>query len=499
MTELTQTNPFEALLQITTELNDLHDTHMLFEKVLDIAMDTIQAERGFIVLRIPDKGTEFEIVTARKISKETISDKTEISTSTVTRVLDEGDSVLTYDAVTDSRFAGAESVQLQQIRSIACVPLGFDESIIGAIYMDNRSNAGRFDEANLDFLKAFARQAAIAVKNAQLYEDLQQENKELREHVYNRSLFPEMIGQSTKINDLLETINNIADSEATVLIEGESGTGKELVAKAIHEHSRRSKKPFIPIFCGSLSESLLESELFGHKKGAFTGATENKAGLFEEAHGGSLFLDEIGEISTAMQVKLLRVLQEGETKRVGDNRIQKVDVRIIAATNKNITDLAKNGEFREDLYYRLNVIKITMPALRERKEDIPLLAAHFLKLYSEKNKKYLKGIDAKAQRQLSRHKWPGNIRELENTIERAVILARDQYITEADLQLSASAEESVTETGVSLKEFQKNYVLRTLRAYNGNRTKCAEELKVSRRWLQYQLKDWGIEDEHSGL
>jgi Nif-specific regulatory protein len=499
MTELTQKNPFEALLQISTELNDLHDSHLLLDKVLDIAMETIQAERGFIVLRLPEKQKDFEVVTARKISKETISDTSEISTSTVKRVLDEGKSVLTYDAITDSRFTGADSIQLQQIRSIACVPLGSEDSIIGAIYMDNRSNAGRFDEANLDFLKAFSHQAAIAVKNAQLYEGLQKENRQLREQVYSRNQFPEMIGDSKKMNDLLETINSIADSEATVLIEGESGTGKELVAKAIHAHSRRSEKPFIPIFCGSLSESLLESELFGHKKGAFTGATENKPGLFEDAHGGSLFLDEIGEISAAMQVKLLRVLQEGETKRVGDNRIQRIDVRIIAATNKNMSKLVNSGEFREDLYYRLNVIKMTMPPLRERKEDIPLLARHFLKIYSEKNKKYLKGIDAKAKQHLVRHKWPGNIRELENTIERAVIMAKDQYIKEADLQLTTSPEESVTETGGSLKEFQKNYVLKILRACQGNRTKCAEELKVSRRWLQYQLKDWGIEDEHSGL
>ncbi len=363
--------------------------------------------------------------------------------------------------------------------------------------MDNRSGVGKFTQESIDFLEAFAQQAAVAIANARLYESLHSENIKLRKQIEERVLFPEIIGRSPKIQDIFDMVRNVAASEATVLIGGESGTGKELIAKAIHANSTRKDMPFVPVFCGSLTETLLESELFGHKRGSFTGATENKPGLFEEANGGTFFLDEIGDISKNIQTKLLRVLQEGEVKRVGENVTHKIDVRIIAATNKDLWDMVQKGEFREDLYYRLNVINITMPPLRERTDDIMLLADHFLHVYAERNKKHLTGLSEGAKKALLNYSWPGNIRELENTIERAVIMARSHLIEEHDLRLQKREEK--LEIGMSLKEIEKMAVLKTLESVNGNRTKAAEKLGVSRRWLQYQLKEWGEIDGNSGV
>jgi len=490
-------NPYEALFQISIELNSMHEIMEILEKIMDIAMETLEAERGFILLHKGEKKKNFEPVTARQISKESITDLTNMSSSVVNRVLENGETILTYDAVEDQRFANAKSIQLQKIHSILCAPMTNNGSVIGAIYMDNRSNVGNFNEESRDFLIAFSRQASTAIENARLYEKLHSENDKLREQMKHQSSFPEIIGKSKKIREVFDLVRSVADSEATILIEGSSGTGKELIARAIHNNSGRKDKPFIPVFCGSLSETLLESELFGHKKGSFTGATSDKPGLFEEANGGTFFLDELGEISKNIQTKLLRVLQEGEIKRVGDNKIQKIDVRIIAASNKRIWDLVNEGEFREDLYYRLNVINIVIPELKERWEDIPLLAQHFLKMYCDKNKKYLKGISKDAMTVLQEYHWPGNIRELENTIERAVILAKETEIQPSDLQIQNKQE--IIEVGMKLKDIEKRIVLKTLESSNNNRTKAAEVLGVSRRWLQYQLKEWGIVDNDSGV
>jgi len=497
MNDVILKNPFDALLQISIELNSMHDIMEILEKVMDIAVETLEAERGFILLRSSDSKKNFEPVIARQISKETITDITNMSKSVVNEVISTGKTTLSYDAVEDQRFANANSIQLQKIHSILCVPMKMNGEVTGAIYMDNRSNVGNFTDESRDFLKAISKQAAIAIENAMLYEKLFSENTRLREQMNQQISFPEIIGKSKKIREVFDVVGSVADSEATVLIEGASGTGKELIAQAIHNNSSRKDKPFIAVFCGSLSESLLESELFGHKKGAFTGATVDKPGLFEEADGGTFFLDEIGDISKNIQTKLLRVLQEVEIKRVGDNKIHKIDVRIVAATNKNVWDLVQSDEFREDLYYRLNVIKIVMPELKERWEDIPLLAQHFLKIFSDKNKKYLKGFSKEAMNILQNYPWPGNIRELENTIERAVILSKETEIQANDLQIQKKQE--VIEVGMKLKDIERRIVLKTLDSYSGNRTKAAEILGVSRRWLQYQLKEWGILENGSGL
>ncbi len=489
---MAEKNLFDAFLKISEAFNAIQDSRLLLERVMDLAMETLGAERGFILLRGGESEEAIEVVTARNISRQSIASIQEISSSAVNRVLQKGEPVLTVDAQTDRRFMGAESVVLQKIRSIICVPLWRDGELIGAIYMDSRVGEVEFDRDSLQFLEALARQIVVALENARQFQSLKSENLRLKKQIPLQQMFPEIIGRSPAIVRIFELIRDVADTNATVLIEGESGTGKELVARALHYHSSRRDKPFMPIFCGSLSENLLESELFGHRKGAFTGAIENKKGLFEEADGGTVFLDEIADISKNIQTKLLRVIQEGEVKRVGDNVIRRVDVRLIAATNKDLWEEVQAGHFREDLYYRLNVINIKMPPLRERVEDIPLLAEHFLRRFARKNRKEIGGFTPQAMNLLQEYHWPGNIRELENAIERAVILARGKEIT-PDL-FSFRKSPNVIMPGQTLKEIEKQAVLQTLEMTGYNRTRTAEILGVSRRWLQYQLKKWGMVD-----
>jgi two-component system, NtrC family, response regulator HydG len=327
---------------------------------------------------------------------------------------------------------------------------------------------------------------------------LRTENLVLKERVGDRFDFSRIIGRSPKMKTLLDTLAMVAPSDATVLIMGESGTGKEVAANAIHHNSPRSGQPFVKVSCAALPEALLESELFGHERGAFTGAVSRREGRFQLAHRGTIFLDEVGEMSPALQTKLLRVLQEKEFEPLGSARTIKVDIRVIAATNKDLAKEVKEGRFREDLYYRLNVVPITMPPLRERKEDISLLADHFLTFFREKNRKPLKGLSDKALDLLVRYDWPGNIRELENCIERAVIMARDEVIVPSDFppQIQLSGEGDKKDVGIfygmSLAEMEKELIVKTLAETGGNRTRAAEVLGINRRTLQNKLKEYGI-------
>ena len=339
----------------------------------------------------------------------------------------------------------------------------------------------------------------ILVKKTLKYRRLEQENKYLRERIDDRFDFSEIIGRSPAMKRVFETVSLVAPTQATALITGESGTGKELIANAIHQNSPRKDNAFIKINCAALTETLLESELFGHEKGSFTGAHGRKKGRFQMAHQGSIFLDEIGEMSLGTQAKILRVLQEQEFELVGGTTPIKVDVRVIAATNRVLeTDIA-SGRFREDLYYRLNVVQIEIPSLYKRREDIPLLAERFLKQYSERNHRFVKGFSPHAIDMLMRHPWLGNVRELENVVERAVILARSEVITPGDFpekvrQASEEpeSEDSAAKVGKTLKEVEKGMILRTLEHTGGNRTHTAKMLGISRRTLQLKLKDYGV-------
>ncbi|MFQ5772577.1 MAG: sigma-54 interaction domain-containing protein [bacterium] len=466
----------QALSEIAQVINSIQEIAPLLEKVLEIAMETLSAERGFVLLKSSSTPQGFEVKSSRNFSENQINDITCISTSVVQEVLGSGKPILLFETQKDPKYRDAESIVIQKIQSIACVPLTIKNRQIGAIYLDSQTKRSRFTRESLPFLNAFVNQAAIAIENAQLYQTLREENRRLREEVKRFHGFDEIIGQCPKMRDVFDVMMRVLDSDVSVLIEGESGTGKELVARAIHYNGHRKDKPFMALFCGSLPDNLLESELFGHKKGAFTGAITDKKGLFETADGGTFFLDEIGDLSLPIQTNLLRVLQEGEIRRVGENQIRKVDVRIISATNKVLYELVKQGLFREDLYYRLNTICIKLPPLRERKSDIPLLAHHFLDKFAVKKKEKIKGFDKKALEVLISHSWPGNVRELENTIERAVVMARSKFIKQENLQIPQGETIDLIESGLPLREVEKRLVSKTLQEQHGNISETARML-----------------------
>jgi len=339
----------------------------------------------------------------------------------------------------------------------------------------------------------------ILIEKALEHYHLREENLVLKERLGDRFDFSRIIGRSPRMKEFFETLSLVAPTGATVLILGESGTGKELVANSIHQNSPRASQPFIKVSCAALPETLLESELFGHEKGAFTGAIARREGRFQLAHRGTIFLDEVGEMNAATQTKILRVLQEREFEPLGGSRTIKADVRVIAATNKDLEKEVKEGRFREDLFYRLNVVALFIPPLRDRKEDVPALATHFFALYREKNKKALREISGKAMDLLMRYDWPGNIRELENCIERAVIMARGEVIAPADLPpalqvLSRGKEDLGIQfpSGANLQEVERALILKTLEDTDGNRSRAAEILGINRRTLQNKLKEYGI-------
>ena len=335
----------------------------------------------------------------------------------------------------------------------------------------------------------------IAIGRATEHNRLKKENRYLRNRLDEKFNRQNLIGQSYPMVKLLETVAQVAPTEANVLISGESGTGKELIANAIHFNSMRAETVFIKINCSALTETLLESELFGHEKGAFTGAERRREGKFLQAHGGSLFLDEVSEMSKAMQVKLLRVLQERELTRVGGAEVIKVDVRVIAASNKNLKEEVQNGNFREDLFYRLNVVSLNVPPLRERKEDIPILAQHFLELFAGRNKKTIKAFTPRAMEKLLIYHWPGNIRELMNAVERSVVLSRTDYLDADDMTLvmekshevSGIAEQGEAIRNLSLESMEKKNILAVLADCRGNKSETARRLGITRKTLRAKL------------
>ncbi len=356
---------------------------------------------------------------------------------------------------------------------------------------------GAFDYITKPFEKEEIR---IVASKAIAYGMLRKENMYLREEIGKRYSFDEFIGNSQKMREVYAQVGQVASTNSTVLITGESGTGKELLARSIHHGSPRASGPFIAINCASIPDTLLESELFGFERGAFTGADRTKPGKLERAHRGSLFLDEIGEMSPPIQAKLLRVLQERSFERLGSTKTVEVDIRLIAATNKNLRDLVEKGKFREDLYYRLNVFPINIPPLRERAEDIPLLALHFLERYSAEMNKNVKGIAPGAMDILLSYPWHGNVRELQNVLERAVILCRDGEIAPKDINLCHSEEIDILQklkmlippSGISFEEIQKNLIIAALEITGHNQVKAAHLLHISRNTLRYRLEKYGI-------
>ena len=406
-------------------------------------------------------------------------------------------------------------------KSMIAVPLKTKESTIGVMEVINKQK-GRFDEQDLDFLLTLSPIIAMALENAMIYasldtayRDLQRidKNKDaliketknqvalLRKEVERSYRFDQIIGRSDPMMEVFKLCNRVIDSEITVLIHGETGTGKELIAKTIHFNGPRKEKPFVTQNCGGMPDTLLYSELFGHTKGAFTGAMSDKKGLFELGHNGTVFLDEVADMSPAMQVSLMRVLQEGEFKPLGSEQIKKVDVRLISASNKDLEIEVKAGRFREDLFYRLNVFVIQLPSLRERSEDIPALATHFIKKINAKTKSAVKGLTPQALQRLTGYDFPGNVRELENEIERAMVMTgKNRFIDAGELSTkftsALNSAQSVIELQGSLKEtieaMEKSIIPQILTKHGGNRTRAAKELGLSRYGLLKKIQRYGL-------
>jgi two-component system response regulator HydG len=340
----------------------------------------------------------------------------------------------------------------------------------------------------------------LTIERAMEHVRLKEENRILRENLGKHFDMQNIIGRSPAMLSLLETVAHVASSEATVMITGESGTGKELIAGVIHYNSPRKDGPLVKINCAAITETLLESELFGHEKGSFTGADRRKEGRFYQANKGSIFLDEVSEMPLAMQVKLLRVLQERELTRVGGEKVIPVDVRVIAATNKDLEELKNEGAFREDLYYRLNVVRLEIPPLRERRDDIPLLARHFLEMFADKNNKEIKGFTPGAMDRLIRYDWPGNVRELMNAVERGVVLARTEYLDDQDFAMIQTPLQQTAEPtfyvdhSMPLEAVEKAAILRMLESVDGNKSETARRLGITRKTLHKKLKKYGVMD-----
>jgi Nif-specific regulatory protein len=489
----TSKDNFNTLFEITRTINSILEPNELLEKVLEIAMTHLSAERGFVMLADDKSENGYTVVTVKNFNSKKASDEFAASSSVVTSVLQSGEAVLTFDAMTDERFESSVSIMAQKILSIICIPLRAGERIGGAVYLDSSKSRKAFTEDALKFLTVFGSLAAIAIENAQRISILESQNTRLKNEVDVSHLFSNIIGKSEKWRKVLEISQRVLDVDAAVLITGESGTGKELIARAIHENGTRKGQSFVAVNSSALPESLMESELFGHVRGSFTGASSDKKGLVEVANGGTLFLDEIGELPLTLQAKILRLLQEKEYRRVGDTVNRKANIRVIAATNKDLKDESKAGRFREDLFFRLNVVGIHLPPLRERRDDIPVLADHFVKKAAENYKRPVSGVAPDAMQLLLANTWQGNVREFQNVIERAVVLCRGTQLTKDDFLFNSSDQSALQKNAVTLADFERQLIETTLNEMKGNRTRTAEKLGVSLRWLQYRIKEWGNE------
>jgi Nif-specific regulatory protein len=488
-----------ALMKVSTTINAIRGVEELQKTLLELLFEVVPAERGAILLT--DAGSQedaSEFASVFGLDRRGEPDESiKVSRTVTKRVLQHGESLLTNNLADATDLESADSLITERPRSILCVPLIMLERTLGVIYLDTRDPESVFDKDHLQLVSAISAITAVAIENARHIEWLVSENQRL---IADFNVEHNMVGESQAMRDVLQFISKVAPTDSTVLLAGESGTGKELVARAIHQNSKRADKPFMAVNCAALAESLLESELFGHEKGSFTGALALKKGRLEIADGGTVFLDEIGELSLTLQVKLLRVLQERDFERVGGTRTLKVDIRLITATNKNLEDAVEAGTFRQDLYYRLNVVGLQMPPLRERQEDIPLLANYFAAKYAEKCNRRITGISAEAQARLLGYDWPGNVRELENAIERAVVLGSTDRILLEDLPESVlESEPAATAPGTKYHEAvaqtKKQIILNAMQQAKGSYTEAAKLLGVHPNYLHRLIRNLNLKEE----
>ena len=529
------------LVEITKRLASEHDVERLLERITESAVDLSGAERGFVLVT-----NEQGALSPRAVRDAAHPDDPHVafSRSIAEAVLIDGEPLVTVDARSDGRVSDFLSVHNLMLQSVACLPIRDASGTRGVLYVEHRVRKGRFGPSDVELLLALADQAAIALGNATTFAKLEAQaerltklNEELaaaRESIEKlldartseldetrkelsrtreamRSTYDRqgIVGRSDAIRKVLSVIDRVRDTSVPVVIHGESGTGKELVARAIHFGSERSRRPFVALNCAAVPENLLESELFGHRKGSFTGADRDRPGVFVQASGGTLFLDEIGDMPAKMQVELLRVLQDGKVRAIGSDEDVSVDVRIVSASNKLLTDLVKRGLFREDLFYRLNVVELNLPALRQRREDIPLLADHFLARIAKKDEAPQKRLTREALRRLSDHPLPGNVRQLEHVLVNACVMTDGETIDAEDLTLLGPMEGTPTQKTETpstpppaveappsneeeWKALEKRKILDALEACAWNRVKAAQELEMPRRTFYRRLKEYGI-------
>jgi Nif-specific regulatory protein len=498
----------ELLSDISKALAESLDLEETLTSILKSFDTHLKLRRGTITLLDPETET-INVRLAHGLSKKSQSMASyKVGEGITGLVVQSGKEIIVPDISKDPRFLHkTRSRKQEKGKQIAffCVPVKLEGKTIGAMSVDKQADPKNDFDANVRLLNVIATMVAQAVKLNKLVKSdskqLREENVRLRRELKSHFNIHNMVGTSNAMKEVYRLIEQVSNSNATVLLRGESGTGKDLVAHAIHYNSLRGEKPFIKVNCTALPDTLLESELFGHEKGAFTGASERKLGRFERAHGGTIFLDEIGDFSLNLQVKLLRVIQFKEFERVGGLETIKTNVRIVVATHKNLEEQIKEGLFREDLYYRINVFPIYMPPLRDRKDDIMLLADYFLEKIAAENNKDISRISTPAIEMLTRYHWPGNIRELENCIERAVLLCNDDVIRSEHLPPSlqmikkdeAVAQRSLTEI---IENKERELIVDALKKFDGKQRKTARELRISERVLGYKIKKYNIHPKY---
>jgi Nif-specific regulatory protein len=485
----------KALLAICADIAAIGSPEILQRRLLESIIDVIPADTGAVLLL--NDGSADEFGSTLGWSRHCGANETvHVSRSVVLRVAREQTALLSNDVCRNGDPVN-ESLARRNVQSVLAAPIRAMNRMMGVIYLEALDPKVRFDDSHLQFMMGVAGIAGIAIVNARQVEWLQNENRRLNAEMNVQN---NMVGESPRMLELCRVITKVASTDATVLLLGESGTGKELAARAIHSNSSRAQKPFVALNCAALTEALMESELFGHEKGAFTGAFAQKQGKIEIAEGGTLFLDEIGELARSLQAKLLRVLQEREFDRVGGTRPIKADIRLIAATNRHLDQAIKNGGFRHDLYFRLNVVSLTVPPLRERREDIPLLSKHFTSQLAKKVGRRVTGISPEALGHLKRYDWPGNVRELQNAIERAIVLGTTEFIMPEDLpefllQKQSPLAVETLDYHEAIKETKRQLVIKVLRQTNGNYTQAARLLGIHANNLHRLIRELDLKKQ----
>jgi transcriptional regulator with GAF, ATPase, and Fis domain len=473
--------PLESLVRFSGRVLGASDSDRLIDDLLDAVIEVAGAARAFLLLI---DGDTRSVRGARSAARESI-------TASVDRLSD----AIVRQVLETKRAVSAPEPQPGAVVSVTCIPLSKSGEVFGAIYLEADGAGGPVGPDATELLSVYAGQASLLLQNSLLVDALRRENVALREAVSVRQ-FGDLIGAGPGMREVFRRIEKVAATEISVLIMGETGTGKEVVAREIHRRSSRAMGPFIAVNCGAIPGDLLESELFGHVRGSFTGATANRVGKFQAASGGSLFLDEIGEMPSQLQVKLLRALQDRAITRVGDAHPEPVDIRVIAATHKVLEDEIARGNFREDLYYRLNVVGIRLPPLRERLDDVPVFAKFFLQKYAREFASRVKSFTPAALVAMKKYGWPGNIRELENRVKKAVVLAEKALVGPEDLDLRPEELAPILPLAEAKEEFQRRYINEVLDRNGGNRTKTARDLGVDPRTIFRHLEK--LEGERAG-